>query len=54
MSIFEEYGAFKGWWDCADAQADLSLRCLHTPGNMFSHGAAHMIILLYSFDLPDV
>ena len=27
--------------DCADAQADLGLRCSHVPEDMFSHDAAH-------------
>ena len=27
---------------CADAQADLGLRCTHMPEDMFVHGAAHI------------
>ena len=29
------------WSDCADAQADLGLRCPYMPEDTFSHGAAH-------------
>ena len=28
------------WSDCADAQADLGIRCSHIPEDAFSHGAA--------------
>ena len=28
------------WYDCADAQDDLGLRCPHMPEDLFSHGAA--------------
>ena len=31
------------WSDCADAQADLVLRCRHTPEDTFSHGVAHLM-----------
>ena len=28
--------------DCANAQADQGLRCLHMPEDIFSHGAVHI------------
>ena len=33
---------YKTWSDCANAQGDLGLRCLHMPEDMFSHGAAYL------------
>ena len=30
---------------CADAQADLGLRCSHMPEDAISHGAAFMIVM---------
>ena len=30
--------------DCADAQANLGLRCPHMPENTFSDGAAHILV----------
>ena len=30
---------------CADAQADLGLRCSHMPEDAISHGAAFMIVI---------
>ena len=35
-------GQRRPWSDCADAQADLGLRCLHLPEDVFSHGEAHL------------
>ena len=34
-------GQWRPWSDCADAQADLGLRCPHMPKDMFTHGAIH-------------
>ena len=34
-------GQGKPWSDCADAQADMGLRCPHMPEDKFPHGAAH-------------
>ena len=34
------------WSDCADAQADLGLRCPHMPKDTFLHGAAHLMMCL--------
>ena len=34
--------------DCADAQADLGLRCPHMPEDAFSHGEAHIYIISYT------
>ena len=34
-------GQQSSWSDCADAQADLGLRCPHKLEDTFSHGAAH-------------
>ena len=36
-------GQWKPWLDCADAQADLGLRCPHMPKNTFYHGAANIV-----------
>ena len=36
-------GQWRPWSDCADAQADLGLRCPHTPKDIFSQSAAQMI-----------
>ena len=33
-------GLWRPWTDCANAQADLGLRCPHVPEDKFSHGAA--------------
>ena len=35
-------GQWRPWSDCADAQADLGLRCPHMPEYTFLHGAAIM------------
>ena len=35
-------GQWRPWSDCADAQADLGLRCPHMPEGTFSHGTAHI------------
>ena len=36
-------GQWRPWSDCADAQADLGLRCPHMPEDMFSHGTVRLI-----------
>ena len=41
-------GQWRPWSDCADAQADLGLRCLHMP-KMFPHGTAHVVLILLDF-----
>ena len=35
-------GQRRPWSDCADAQANLGLRCPHMPEDTFSHGTAHL------------
>ena len=35
-------GQRRPWSDCADAQADLDLRCPYVPKDTFSHGAANI------------
>ena len=35
-------GRWRFWSHCADAQADLGLRCSHSPEGTFSHGAARL------------
>ena len=37
-------GLWRPWSDCADAQADLGLRCPHLPEDTFSHGATKLLI----------
>ena len=32
------------WSDCADAQADLGVRCLHMPDDTFLHGVGHIFL----------
>ena len=39
-------GQRRPWSDCADAQADLGLRCTHICKDTFSHYAAHVITQL--------
>ena len=39
-------GHGRPWSDCADAQADLDLRCPHIPDDMFKHGTAHIILYI--------
>ena len=34
-------GQWRPWSACADAQADLGLRCPHMPENLFSHGEVY-------------
>ena len=36
-------GQWRPWSDCADAQADLGLRCPHMPENTYSHGASQFV-----------
>ena len=36
-------GQRRPWSDCADAQADLGLRCSHMPEDTLSHGAVHVL-----------
>ena len=36
-------GQARPWSDCADAQADLSVRWAHMPEGMFSHVAVHSV-----------
>ena len=36
-------GQWRPWSDCADAQADLGLRCPHMPEDTFYHDAVHLI-----------
>ena len=36
-------GQQKPWSDCADAQADLGLRCRHMTKDTFSHGTAYLV-----------
>ena len=36
-------GQRRSWSDCADAQADLGLRCPHMPEDTFSHGPARIM-----------
>ena len=36
-------GQWRPWSDCADAQADLDIRCPHMSENMFSHGVVELI-----------
>ena len=48
---------WRPWAYCADALADLSLRCPHMSEDTFSHGSAHLIvvnILLYKTVISDV
>ena len=37
-------GQRRPWSDCADAQADLGLRCPYMPDDTFSHGEADLMI----------
>ena len=37
------FGQQRPWSDCADAQADLGLRCPHMPEYTFSHDEAHIV-----------
>ena len=39
VSIDSRNGQRRPWSDCADAQADLDLRCPHIPEDTFSHGS---------------
>ena len=34
-------GKWRPWSDCADAQADLGIRCPQMPEDTFSYGSAH-------------
>ena len=43
QSFYQQTG--RALSDCMDTQADLGLRCLHMPEDMFSHGAAHVFIV---------
>ena len=48
LSNYFVSGQWMPWSDCADAQADLGLRCPHMPEDMFSHGAAHISHVIVS------
>ena len=53
-SVSEQW---RSWSYCADALADLGLRCPHMSEDTFSHGSAHLIvvnILLYKTVISDV
>ena len=39
-------GHWKLWWDCADAQADLCLRCPYMPRDTLSYDVAHLVIII--------
>ena len=41
-------GQRRPWSDCADAQADLGLRCLHVPEDTFFHEAVHIRMFMDS------
>ena len=36
-------GQRRFWSDCADAQANLSVRCAHTPEGTFTHVLVHLV-----------
>ena len=42
-------GQWKPWSDCANAQADLGLRCPHMPKDTISHVAVHFSIVAFIF-----
>ena len=42
----------KSWSDCADAQADLGLRCPHMPEDAFLHGATMHVNYKSTFKWP--
>ena len=40
-------GQRRPWSDCADAQADLRLRCPHIPKDTLAHGIIHIVSCVY-------
>ena len=44
-------GLWWPWFDCADAQADMGHRCPHMSENILSHSAAHILSVVFAYQL---